>query len=58
MPDKVEIEKPGEIYKEIKKLIGVHYTGQSEVEAGASFITQYPELYRLYLRIAALGLNK
>lgn len=60
MADKVEVEKPKETYDEIKKLIGQHYNAilPGHKLSRDSFQAKYPNLYRLYLSIAARGLRK
>lgn len=58
---KVEIEEPKDFYREVEQLIHVHYKatpqkGFNNIKDG--FAENYPNIYRLFLRIAALGLNK
>lgn len=60
MEIKIEVEKPKETYDEIRKLIGQHYNAimPGYKLSSDSFQAKYPNLYRLYLRIAANGLHK
>ena len=54
-----EVDEPNDTYHEIKELINLHFkyvTGRYTDEKG--FAATYPNIYRLYLRIAANGLNK
>jgi len=52
---KIEVEKPKETYQEIKKLIDTHYS--LPVGSKEPFMREYPEIYRIYLAIAAAGLR-
>lgn len=51
---KIEIEAPAVFYEEVKKLIHEHYQSAQKL---VSFAKKYPVVYRLYLKIAALGLR-
>lgn len=55
MTGKIIIEKPSEFYWEVRKLIDAHYQG---IKSFGSFTGEYPVIYELYLRIAAMGLDK
>ena len=45
----IQVEKPKEVWLEIRKLISAHYQGTHQ----GPFMKEYPELYHLYLRISA-----
>lgn len=55
MAIKIEVEKPKETYQEIRKLIDTHYS--LPIGSKESFMKEYPEIYRIYLAIAATGLR-
>ncbi|GAI98341.1 unnamed protein product [marine sediment metagenome] len=52
----IKVEKPKEIYQEIRGLIDTHYS--LPVGSKEPFGKEYPQIYKLYLAIAAAGLNK
>ena len=58
MQMKISIEKPREFYKEVGNLIGLHYNSIHENfdYSKNSFAMNYPVIYGLFLKIAALGL--
>lgn len=49
MATSIQVEKPKEVWLEIRKLIENHYSGPHQ----GPFMKEYPELYHLYLRISA-----
>ena len=57
----IKIEQPKETYDEIGELIHSYYrtTGGDIFDVkNNSFARKYPQLYKLYLSIAAIGLHK
>lgn len=53
----IEIENPKETFDEIAELIHLHYkiSGEDIFKPDTGFIKKYPNIYRLYLQIAAAG---
>lgn len=52
------IEKPQELYDEIGRQISNHYNVAAGYDDGhKTFTKSYPELYRIYLGLAARGIR-
>jgi len=45
----IKVEKPKEIWREIRELINAHYKGSPK----QPFMKEYPEIYSIYLQISA-----
>lgn len=57
--EKIEIENPKDTYNEIAKLIRAHFRKvPARYKDENGFAATYPNVYRIYLRIAATGLHK
>lgn len=56
---KIEIENPKDTYTEIAELIRAHFRKvPARYKSENGFAFTYPNVYRIYLRIATEGLHK
>lgn len=55
----VEVDNPKDTHKEIAELISLHFRHiPKRYKPENGFAATYPNVYRIYLRIAAYGLDK